>query len=79
MSNLDRRVYDAKHEVTRQLCNVISSDEQKHRYGIDQLPGAIDALNKAWDDMTTALVRQREERDRQIIRLINELAEARKE
>ncbi len=39
---------------------------------------ALDELNKAWDAMTAAIIRQRQERDRQIIRLIDELAEARK-
>jgi len=37
---------------------------------------ALDELNKAWDELTEALIRQRNERDRQITRLMNELAEA---
>lgn len=39
---------------------------------------ALDSLNKAWDELTDALVRQRDERDKQIARLMNELAEAKK-
>lgn len=33
---------------------------------------------KAWDQLTDALVRQRKERDEQISRLLNELAEAKR-
>jgi hypothetical protein len=78
MSDYDRRVSDAKQEVTRLICSIVSSDEKKHEYGVENLPGAIDNLNKAWDALTDCLVRQRTERDREIVSLLNQLAEAKK-
>ena len=43
-----------------------------------EIANTVDALNKAWDELTDALVRQRAERDRQILSLIDQLAEAKK-
>lgn len=75
----DRRVWNAKDNVTKLVCDAASSDERRHNFGLEQLPGAIDELNKAWDELTNCLVRQRNERDEQISRLISELAEAKKD
>ncbi len=82
MSNYDRRVSDAKAGATRAIVNLV-------KHGSDNKPlcdadaanwaaTAVDDLNKAWDDLTDALVRQRDERDEWIAKLLNELAEARK-
>ncbi len=68
--NWDLRVSDAKSHVTTMLCRTVEDPRLIH-----DLAGAIDNLNKAWDELTDALVRQREERDRVIRRLIDELAE----
>ena len=76
MGSYDDRVYDAKQAVTRTLCDLGKPDT---RLAVMDLAGQIDALNRAWDDLTNCLVRQRRERDEQIIRLINELAEAKRE
>jgi hypothetical protein len=78
VTDYDRYVSDAKHQVTQLLCSVVSDDERKHRFGVEQLPGAIDGLNKAWDELTDCLVRQVAERDREIRSLLNQLAEAKK-
>lgn len=69
----DARLFEAKHRATRTLCAAISG-----KADLTEVGSAIDDLNKAWDELTDALVRQRKERDLQIIRLIDELAEARK-
>jgi hypothetical protein len=78
MSGYDDAVFAAKQNVTKLVCDVASDDQRRHRFGVEQLPGAIDHLNKAWDELTNCLVRQRTERDEQISRLISELAEAKK-
>ena len=78
VSHYDDCVYSSKREVTRLICSLVSEDERKHRFAVEQMPGAIDNLNKDWDELTSALVRQREERDHVIQSLINQLAEAKK-
>ncbi len=78
MGEYDRHVADAKQQVTQVVCGVVSDDERKHRFGVEQLPGAIDHLNKAWDELTNCLVRQVQERDREIRSLLDQLAEAKK-
>ncbi len=78
MSNYDRHVSDAKMRVTEVICMVVSSDEKKHERGIELLPGAVDDLNKAWDALTDCLVRQRIARGDEVLRLLDQLAEAKK-
>lgn len=73
-----RVVSDVKSRLTEVICMVVSNDEKKHERGIELLPGVVDDLNKAWDELTDCIVRQRNERDAQIRKLIDELAEARK-
>lgn len=79
--NYDRMLSDAKDAATRAVVNLV-------RNGRDGKPlcdgdaahwvgTAVDELNKAWDRLTDALVRQRDERDEQIRRLLDELAERR--
>lgn len=75
MRNYDRELGDAKAAATRALCAVVSG---KNPDAVDHMATALDDLNKAWDALTDCLVRQREERDEQICRLIDELAEAKK-
>ena len=64
MRNYDQELRSAKSEVTRAL--------------MDSAGRTVDDLNKAWDNLTDALVRQREERNLQILRLLDELSEAKK-
>lgn len=73
--NYDLQLSDAKHACSRALL-----DLQRDNKGVDvsHMACAIDNLNRMWDALTDALVRQRTERDEQILRLINELAEAKK-
>jgi site-specific recombinase len=76
----DREVFDAKHHATQCLCRLITSNKDGQPIGtVDDVASALDRLNKAWDALTDCLVRQREERDRRILSLIDELAEARKD
>jgi hypothetical protein len=73
--NYDSQLFDAKHAVTLAVCRATrdpSGDALPH------LASAIDTLNEKWDELTDCLVRQRQERDEQIRRLIDELAEAKK-
>ena len=78
-SDYDRALSDCKHAVTQLICRAISDLHQHDEKGaLDQLASGVDNLNGAWDALTDALVRQRDERDHQIRRLINELAERRK-
>ena len=71
----DSLVSDAKRAVTVSLI-----DCQRANGGVNlaDLASAIDELNRRWDQLTDALVRQREERQELIGRLLNELAEAKK-
>lgn len=78
MGEYDRHVNDAKVQVTQMLCSLVSDDERKHRYAVEGLPQAIDNLNKAWDELTDCLVRQRIERGGEVLRLLDQLAEAKK-
>lgn len=73
--NYDHMLFDAKDHVTRTLCDL---QRQSKDADVSALASAIDNLNKAWDALTDCLIRQRDERDEQIIRLIDELAEAKK-
>ena len=62
----------AKKRVTQLLC-------QKEAGGhILELGGAIDDLNKAWDELSDCLVRQVEARDTEIRVLLNRIAELNK-
>jgi hypothetical protein len=72
--NYDRNLSWAKENVTKMICRLASKE------GCDPMDvsAAVNDLNKAWDELTDCLVRQREERDRQILSLIDELAEAKK-
>lgn len=78
MSDYYRYVHEAKHSVTEAICLIVCSDEKKHERGLELLPGAVDRLNKAWDELTDCLVRQRNERGEEVLRLLDLLAEAKK-
>lgn len=70
--NLDRAVWDAQRRVSQCLLRMTSGNPPTTPEEMDQ---AIGDLNKAWDALTDALISQCEERDRQIRRLLDELAE----
>lgn len=72
MSGLDRAVWDAKMRATKALIGLPDCD------GRDEMASAIDGLSKAHDELADALVRQRDERGREVLRLIDALAEAKK-
>ena len=69
----DHALRHAKDRATSALLRVDSKDPAREDLAI-----ALDDLNRAWDALTDCLVRQRSERDAQILRLIDQLAEARK-
>lgn len=70
MAGYDRALWDAKDRCTKALLG--------KPFDAMEMAGALDSLNKCWDELTDCLMRQRKERDDQILRLINELAEAKK-
>lgn len=82
MSNYDLRVSDAKAAATRAVANLAKNDRQGKPLcdgdAMQWVATAVDDLNKAWDALTDALVRQRDECGEQVVRLIHELAEAKK-
>lgn len=71
--NYDSLVSDAKRAVTVSL---IECQRTNGGGDFSNLASAIDELNRRWDRLTGALVRQCEERDELIGKLLNELAEA---
>lgn len=71
----DRNLSDAKANVTRL---VIAAADPKNVTARDNLPGAVDELNKAWDALTDCLVRQRDELQERVLDLINDVAELKK-
>jgi hypothetical protein len=81
--NYDRLVYDTRDRM-RQLLVRLTNDTDKagkpvcDRWYPEQIVNAFEEHYKAWDELTNCLIRQREERDEQIRRLIDELAEAKK-
>ncbi len=66
----DRNVSDAKQRTTAALM-----EKDLDRVSIGR---AFDELNAAWDALTDALVRQRAIRDKQILSLLDQLAEAKR-
>jgi hypothetical protein len=75
VSNYDLRVSDAKRAVISCVCRL---NDPKDHNAVPHMESAVDDLNAAWDALTDALVRQRDELGEQVLRLINELAEAKK-
>lgn len=76
MRNYDIEVSYAKRHATITLCRWVSE------IGGDaatDIAGALESLNAAWDRLTDALVRQRQERDTLIKSLIDQIAELRRE
>ena len=71
--NYDREVWDAKDGATKTLLGLGSG-----KVTIEDMGHAVDRLNKAWDDLTNCLVRQRDERSSEVLRLLDELAEAKR-
>ena len=71
--NYDTLVWNAKDAVNKEIYRL--TQEQA---GVADLAARIDDLNAAWDALTDALVRQRDERDTLISELISRLAEAKK-
>ncbi len=71
MTNYDGRLRGAKDYVTKLLC-ALAADK---KVNVADLGAAIDELNKAWDELTDCLVRQRDERTRTIVSLLDQLAE----
>lgn len=70
--NYDGAVHREKNAFTNFLMDTKEDDPKWRNLAANR----VDALNAAWDELTDALVRQRDERDRLISRLLNDLAEA---
>jgi ribosomal protein L29 len=80
--NYDQKVFDAKDRVTRVIVELTAKEitpEQFRNLSIADMAKAVDDLNKAWDELTNALVRQREVRDEIISDLFAKIAELKKE
>lgn len=69
---LDSRLFDAKQRMTQSL---VLFTRNNPTCDCHEVACSVDELNNAWDKLTDALVAQREERDRIIADLINQLAE----
>lgn len=74
MEDYQKTVSNYKDQVTTLLCSVARGDNTADHL----LASAIDNLNKSWNAWVDALYRRCNERDSQICRLMNELAEAKK-
>jgi len=72
------RVHEARTNIRDVISGIIGQDERKRSLAIERLPAAVDALNKAWDELTDCLVRQRDTRGEELLSVLDELAEARK-
>jgi hypothetical protein len=72
MRNYYLELSDAKQHITMTLCRAVKGERP-----IDDLAAALDVLNSAWGRLTDCLVRQRQERDKVILQLLDELAEER--
>ena len=75
MRNYDSRVFDAKDRATRMLIELQRANKDAD---VTPMASALDELNQAWDALTDALVRQRNELGERILILINEIAEEKK-
>ncbi len=73
--NYDHNVTAAKRSFADLLIDKSYGDIDKFKYAV---ASRLDELNRCWDELTDALVRQRQERDTVILDLINKLAEAKK-
>lgn len=69
MSDLDDRLFHAKQNCTAMVCDAVSGKRT-----VQDVAGAIDELNVAWDDLTNQLVAQRSARDATIAWLHGEIA-----
>ncbi len=78
----DRAVFNAKDAATAVVRvmarHEVSGPGNERPISAELVASTIDALNKAWDELTDCLVRQRKQRDEVIRGLIDELAEANK-
>lgn len=72
MTDYDGSLRAAKTNMEKTTLAVARKDANVGASEIDQ---AVSGLNKAWDELTCALIRQRDERDAMIRRLLDELAE----
>ena len=77
MSGRDRAVWDAKQNATRALCDFAGAGVDGGL--VDRMASALDVLNKAWDELTDALVAHREERGEEVLRLLNKIADLKAE
>ncbi len=75
MGDYDLRVSDAKRYATQCVCRL---SDPKSADAATNMAAALDDLNVAWDALTDCLVRQRDELGKQVLRLIHELAEAKR-
>jgi hypothetical protein len=73
--NFDGNLYTTKKYVTEAIIE-LAKDQPK--LTIMDLAGRIDDLNKAWDELTDHLVRQRNAMEETIIHLHNVIAQERR-
>ena len=71
MSDYELQVRWAKDHVGKLILQMCG----KNPLTPEEMSQAVGDLNKAWDALTDALVRQREEREKCIRHLLNQLAE----
>lgn len=71
----DRAVWDAKERISKTLCDLQLDPPRARAVDVAQ---DVDNLNKAWDELSNALVREKKVMRDTIDYLHRELAEARK-
>ena len=78
--NYDQAVFDAKQELLSLICDAVrlAVDEGCPTVSaqVDRLSSAVERLKQAYEAREDALCRQRDERGREVLRLLDRLAEA---
>jgi hypothetical protein len=81
MSDYDRDLMIAKRQLMTNISRLSAAvaEGKNVTSAMDELSQSIDDLNKSWDELTDALVRQRTVRNEEILKLLDLIAELTKE
>lgn len=74
MIDYDGHLFNARQGASKALLNL--SKAEANCDAVNFMSTTLDGLNKAWDELTDCLNRRIKERDWEIKRLLNELAES---
>lgn len=79
MSEVSRRLGWAKDAATKAIVDMTRDVANGREPDVNGMAHVIDDLNKRWDELTDVLCAQRDERGAEVLRLLDELAEAKRE